>query len=124
MSDHVFAVDDDPALWPLIALSLRTIGFRVAAFESPFAALREIADPGEPNPIALILDLNMPEMDGRLFYQKAREAGLTRPVLILSAYGAQAACAELGAEAAMTKPFDSLSSGETIERMTHASRKS
>jgi CheY-like chemotaxis protein len=114
MSDHVFAVDDDPALLRLIALSLRSEGFRVAAFESPLEALREIADPSEPNPIALILDLNMPEMDGRMFFQKAREAGLESPVMILSAYGAQAAREELGAEAAMSKPFDTEALGRAV----------
>src|SRR5678815_5558233 len=102
MSDHVFAVDDDPSLLRLIALSLRTSGYRVAAFESAIDALREIDDPAAPNPIAVILDLNMPGMDGRQFYREARAAGLTSPVLILSAYGAEEARVELGAEAAMS----------------------
>jgi len=122
MSDHVFAVDDDPALLRLITLSLKSEGFRVAAFESPLDALREIADPSDPNPIALILDLSMPEMDGREFYRKARAAGLTSPVLILSAYGAEEARVELGAEAAMSKPFDSTALGNTIGRLTRATR--
>ena len=120
MSDHIFAVDDEPSLLRLIALSLKTSGFNVAAFQSAKDALREIADPRAPNPVALILDLNMPEMDGRQFYHAARAAGLTSPVLILSAYGAEQARAEVGAEAAMSKPFESEMLVTTIERLTGA----
>jgi DNA-binding response OmpR family regulator len=120
MSDHVFAVDDEPSLLRLIALSLKTAGFNVAAFQSAADALCEIADPAAPNPVAVILDLNMPEMDGRQFYHAARAAGLTSPVLILSAYGAEQARAQLGAEASMSKPFDSVALATTIERLTRA----
>jgi len=123
MSDHIFAVDDEPSLLRLIALSLKTSGFNVAAFQSAKDALREIADPRAPNPVALILDLNMPEMDGRQFYHAARAAGLTSPVLILSAYGAEQARAEVGAEAAMSKPFESEMLITTIERLTGAGKK-
>src|SRR4051812_16282511 len=38
MSDHIFAVDDDPSMLRLITAFLKTDGFRVAAFESPIAA--------------------------------------------------------------------------------------
>ena len=122
MSDHVFAVDDDPSMLRLIALSLKTSGFRVTPFDSAKSALQEIADPGAPNPIAVILDLNMPEMDGREFYREARAAGLKCPVLILSAYGAERARKELGADAAMSKPFDSTRLGSAIERLTQGSQ--
>jgi len=117
MSDHVFAIDDDPSLLRLITAFLKTEGFRVAAFESPVAALQEMADPAEPNPLAVILDLNMPVMDGREFYHAARAAGLTGPVLILSAYGAAAARKELGAEAAMSKPFDGDVLASTVRQL-------
>jgi DNA-binding response OmpR family regulator len=106
VTNHIFAVDDDPSLLRLISLYLKTEGFEVAAFRSPVDALREIVDPVAPNPSAVVLDLNMPEMDGREFYRRVREAGLTTPVLILSAFGAEAARHELGADAAMSKPFD------------------
>src|SRR5688500_14685641 len=72
MSDHVFAIDDDPSMLRLITVVLKTEGFRVAPFDSAVAALLEIADPSEPNPLAVILDLNMPEMDGREFYNQAQ----------------------------------------------------
>src|SRR5436305_10702707 len=106
MSNHVFVVDDDPALGRVTSLALKSEGYEVAAFTSPVEALAEVVDKGVPNPSVVILDLSMPEMDGREFYRRARAAGLTAPVLILSAYGAAAAKNELGAEASLAKPFD------------------
>jgi DNA-binding response OmpR family regulator len=106
MSSHIFVVDDDSAMGRLTSLALKSEGYEVAAFTSPSEALAEVIDPGAPNPSLVILDLSMPEMDGREFYRRARAAGLTAPVLILSAYGAADARKELGAEAALAKPFD------------------
>lgn len=105
MSHHVFIVDDDPAVARLSSLILRSEGIEVKAFSSSRDALANLADSSYPNPSAIILDLNMPEMDGREFYRRAREVGYSSPVLILSAFGAEAAQQELGAEAAMAKPF-------------------
>jgi DNA-binding response OmpR family regulator len=106
MSNHIFVVDDDPAMGRLTTLALKSEGYEVAAFTSPREALEEVVDPGAPNPSMVILDLSMPEMDGREFYRRARAAGLVAPVLILSAYGAADARKELGAEASLAKPFD------------------
>lgn len=54
----------------------------------------------------IVLDLQMPVMDGRTFYRELRLAGHRAPVIVLSAYGAHLAAEELGAEAGMGKPFD------------------
>jgi DNA-binding response OmpR family regulator len=106
MGSHVFVVDDDPALGRLSTILLQSEGFVVSAFNSASDALAKLADSSYPNPAGIVLDLNMPDMDGREFYRRAREVGYTSPVLILSAYGAHAAQQELGAEAALSKPFD------------------
>jgi len=50
----------------------------------------------------------MPAMDGRSFYAAARDAGYDGPIVICSAYGARDASLELGADGAITKPFDPL----------------
>ena len=106
MSSHVFVVDDDPAVGRLASLVLRLEGYEVATFTEATAALEEVIDPDAPNPVAIILDLSMPEMDGREFFQRAKSAGFGGPVIIVSAYGAEAAKRELGAEAALGKPFE------------------
>ena len=55
----------------------------------------------------VVLDLQMPVMDGRAFYHEMRVLGYEQPVVILSAYGAEKARAELNAQAAIQKSFDS-----------------
>ena len=99
----VFAVDDQPAVLRVIELSLRIEGFEVVTFGSPLDALSALAEGNHPD--AIVLDLNMPVMDGREFYGIARQSGYENPVLILSAYNASAVCRELGANDWLAKPF-------------------
>ena len=54
----------------------------------------------------IVLDLQMPRMDGRTFYRELRVRNFHTPVIILSAFGAERARAELAAERAISKPFD------------------
>jgi DNA-binding response OmpR family regulator len=54
----------------------------------------------------IILDLEMPVMDGRSFFYALAALPERPPVLILSAYDAPGARRELGAEGALSKPFD------------------
>ena len=60
----------------------------------------------QEKPDVVLLDLNMPGLDGRAVFDKAKEAGLPGTVVIFSAYGAQRAKEELGADASIPKPFD------------------
>ena len=61
----------------------------------------------QEKPDIVLLDLNMPGgLDGREVFQKAKEASLPGAVVIFSAYGAQRAKEELGADGALAKPFD------------------
>ena len=105
MGSSIFVVDDDPALAKLVDLTLRLEGFEVQAFTSSLEALATLAKALPAQPSAIVLDLNMAEMDGREFYRAARESGYKNPVLILSAYGAEQAQQELGADAYLPKPF-------------------
>jgi DNA-binding response OmpR family regulator len=71
---------------------------------------------GRERPDVIVLDLGLPEMDGREFFRQARLRGYEGPVIICSAYGATAAQRELGAEAALNKPFNP----EELVQMVHA----
>ena len=80
-----------------------TEGFAVTTAEDGFVGLqRMLAQDFD----LVILDLQMPRMDGRAMFAEMRMQGFTVPVLILSAYGADAARSELQADAALDKPFE------------------
>jgi CheY-like chemotaxis protein len=103
ITHHVLVVDDDPNLTRLMATILRTSGIDALTATSGRAAL----DAVEHNDVeAIVLDVEMPEMDGRGFFRELRARGNKMPVLIASAFGAREAQRELGADAAVEKPFD------------------
>ena len=101
---RVLVVDDDKAILRLVVTTLRIGGHVPLAAEHGRDGLA-ILD-AVPPPDVVVLDLQMPEMDGRTFYNCARLCGYAGPVIICSAYGAEHARLELGAEASLTKPFD------------------
>ena len=102
-SAYVLVVDDDPSIRALTRSVLEDAGFEVRTASDGEIALDMVS--ASP-PCLVILDLQMPVMDGRAFFRALRAAGHTMPVLLLSAYGADLARLELGAQAALAKPFD------------------
>jgi DNA-binding response OmpR family regulator len=100
---NVLVVDDDPNLTRLMATILRTSGIEPLTASNGYAALDAVA---QNDVDAIVLDVEMPEMDGRGFFRELRARGDTTPVLIASAYGAREVQRELGAEASVEKPFD------------------
>lgn len=103
MQRDVLVVDDDQALLRLIGLILRAESYPVTLYSGPQEAIVFLE---AEKPQLLILDLDMPELDGRTFYRLARSLGYSGPVILCSAFGAAAAQQELGAEASLAKPFD------------------
>ena len=116
---RVLVVDDDPAMLRLVRRCLAGEGLAVevaAGGDEAIVSLeRERFD-------AVILDLQMPHTDGRAVFRNMRSGGDRTPVLILSAYGAEAARGELQAEAAMSKPFDVDELVGAVLALTRASR--
>jgi len=87
----------------MIRLTLVTEGYAVTTAVDGFEGLKALAN----NDFALVvLDLQMPNMDGRTMYAEMKRLGIEIPVVVVSAYGAEAARAELKAAGAMSKPFD------------------
>lgn len=111
---HVLVVDDDPLVRRLLRVTLADEGYDVALAEDGEEALRVAAE--EPVD-AIVLDLEMPRLDGRAAFRKLREQGVDAPVLVLSANGAHAAKRELSADAALEKPFEPFELVRRIERL-------
>jgi DNA-binding response OmpR family regulator len=99
----VLVLDDDNALQRLLRLTLTSEGFEVITASNGLEGLEKVDR--EP-PDVILLDLEMPVMDGRTFFRELRKQGNNTPVLILSAYGARDAQRELHADGSLEKPFD------------------
>jgi len=113
---RVLVVDDDAAIRRMLARTLAE-DFEIdeAADGQDALALvdRESFD-------VILLDLDMPRLDGRSFYEALRVRGVQTPVIVISAVGAASAGRELGVYA-VPKPFDPLYVLEMASRLAHTS---
>ena|SRR2546425_8974136 len=116
---RVLVVDDDQALLRMLGLTISTEGLEVATAEDGLAALGKLAS---GNFDVVVLDLQMPGMDGRAVFREMRARGDAPPVIILSAYGAEIARRQLGAAAAINKPFDPDQLLETVRAVATRDR--
>jgi len=100
---RVLIIDDDRGLSSMVSFVLRHYGYFVDVANSGDDGISRVAlQPYD----AIVLDLRMPGKDGRAVFRELREAGVTTPILILSAFDARRARDELGAEGHMNKPFE------------------
>ncbi len=101
----VLVVDDDPELLPLLAFALRQGGWLVIEATSGERALEGFA---AEQPDLVILDVNLPGIDGFEVCRRLRERGRTTPVLMLTVRGDEEDLVrglDLGADDYLTKPF-------------------
>ena len=101
---QVLVVDDDRVLADLVAFTLRHEGFQVSLAYDGHSALRKWED---EQPDLIILDLNLPEVDGFTICRRIRaEAGT--PIIMLTVRGEEDDIVrglELGADDYISKPF-------------------
>jgi CheY-like chemotaxis protein len=101
---HVLVVDDDSLVRRFITESLRSLGYRVDAFDNGESALEFLKASSVD---LLVVDFAMPGMNGA---EVARDAQALRPglrVLIVSGYADSAALdTALGSARQLRKPFD------------------
>ena len=104
MTRRVLLVDDDPHIRQLLAFAFDKAGFAVAEAGDGEAALAEVA---RVLPDLVVLDINMPRMDGLEVCRRLRSQGEV-PVLFLSSRDDEfdrVLGIELGADDYVTKPF-------------------
>jgi len=100
---RVLVVDDDEPIARMMAEFLSEHGFEADWAGGGRAALGKIR---AETPDALVLDLRMPDMDGRALLQAVRTLGLRPRVVLFSADREVAdAARELACEAFVEKPF-------------------
>lgn len=104
---RVLVADDEPYVLELIVTRLSIAGFEVRAAKDGVLAVDRLTD---FRPEALVLDINMPRLDGFGVLSHMRAQGLSDrvPTLVLTARNAAedvAKAIQLGAKDYLSKPF-------------------
>lgn len=118
---RVLVVDDEPHIADLVATALRYEGFDTEVCLGGGAAI-EAATAHEPD--AIILDVMLPDVDGFEVARRLRRAGLTTPILFLTAREASSDVVRglaAGGDDYVRKPF---SLEELIARLQAVLRRS
>jgi two-component system OmpR family response regulator len=121
----VLVVDDEDSLTDLVSSALRFAGYDVATADNGFDALRAV---NERAPDLVVLDVNMPEMDGFEVCRRLRRDGNSVPVIFLTARDGiddKRVGFRRGGDDYLTKPFSLEELGLRIEALlrraeTHA----
>ncbi len=100
----VLVVDDEPAIVEVIRGVLEHEGFRVVTAANGAEALRELE---RRLPALVLLDMQMPILDGQAFVRAVRQRKLDVPIVVMTAGSSAARWArELPVEAYLSKPFE------------------
>ena len=105
MSHHILVADDDSQICEALERSLRYEGYNVVTVTDGGLAISEIE---KKPPSLLVLDINMPDVNGIQVTRYMRSVGIDIPICILSARDEvkdRVAGLEAGADDYMTKPF-------------------
>lgn len=118
MKLRILVVDDEPQILRFLRPSLTAAGYDVVTEETGAAALMAAATSA---PDAILLDLGLPDMDGKEVISKLRGWSKT-PIIVISARDREAekiAALDLGADDYVDKPFGI---GELLARLRAALR--
>lgn len=103
----ILAVDDSPDNLMLISMYLRGSGADVSLVESGREALEEVKRKGTFD--VILMDVQMPGMDGHETTETIRRSGYEKPVIALTAHAINEEferCKRSGCDAVLTKPIN------------------
>jgi two-component system, OmpR family, alkaline phosphatase synthesis response regulator PhoP len=103
---RILIVDDDPIGTKFVHFILSEEGYEVAAVDGPRGAMAMIQ---RQLPDLILLDVNMPQMNGFAFHKHLRENDYDLPVIFVTAKGEQEDKLyglRAGADDYIVKPFD------------------
>ena len=122
MADTVLIVDDDEAVLTMLRKVMKSSGIQSDAARSGGEAI-EMAGRGHYD--LMLLDVNMPGMDGFEVIQTLRGRGIKLPIIVISGrredydalYGL-----DIGADDYLTKPFNPVTLGAKVKALIRRSR--
>ena len=125
----MLVVEDDEAIRRLVSMTLFEHGYEVLSAANGAVALERVR---EHQPDVILLDMNMPIMDGWEFSRRYRELNVPAPgvrqaavapvIVMTAAVAAQARAEQIGADDYVAKPFDLDELIEVVERHMPAGR--
>jgi len=116
---RVLLVGDDTSMVDLLSAALLSAGYRVYGVGTGKEALKRFQF---ARPDLILLDLHLPDMDGKTVLQHLRE-WTTVPIIVMSVRQEESekiACLDTGADDYVTKPF---TMGELLARLRAALRR-
>ena len=124
VADLVLIVDDDEAVRTTLYKVIRSNGLDAEMASGGEQALNLIS---KTHYDLILLDVNMPGMDGFTLVQKLRSRGIKTPIIIVSGrkedfdtlYGL-----DIGADDYITKPFNPVTLGAKVKALIRRSRNS
>ncbi|AOZ70029.1 hypothetical protein LPB142_12440 [Rhodobacter xanthinilyticus] len=120
---HVLVVDDDELVRDLLGAGFAEMGWRMSTAKTGLEALLMLfacaGGPAAGRPDVILMDVNMPEMDGFCALERIKAAPLWREIPILLLTRRDEETSQIrgflhGAEAYLIKPFDL---GEVVRRV-------
>jgi two-component system OmpR family response regulator len=125
MELRIFVLEDDPQMRSLLVRGLREEGYEVQGYATGSELLRKLA---EATPDLFVIDIGLPDTDGRDVCQAIRAQGVSAPVLFLTARDSlpdRLSGFRVGGDDYLTKPFafaELLARLEALTRRSHAER--
>lgn len=118
MSKTILAIDDSLTIRELISFVLGEAGYAVKLAEDGVEGLDLLA---KSKPDVVIVDVNMPRLDGLGFIERARQSGVnSTPILVLTTESDPAKkqrAREAGATGWILKPFSPTQLIEAVQRV-------
>ena len=105
----ILIVEDNEINLEIETELLEELGFEVDCAENGAVAVQKFSDPAEGAFTAVLMDIQMPVMDGRQAAEKIRALGSDIPIIALSANALESdkkLSLEAGMDAHLTKPID------------------
>jgi FixJ family two-component response regulator len=115
---YVAVVDDDRSVGTALCRLLGTAGLEARAFESAAEFLQSLK---ERQPDCLVLDVQMPGMNGLELQQRLKDIAATLPVIMITGRdeaSIHAICMAMGASSYLRKPLNDDDLLDAVDRAT------